>query len=184
MTKICPLSLSLILHIILIVIAVKYNMLSSNNRLPTMFVSVINHDDVVGLKGADNRRQSNQRIKVIKQNQKKDIAKRVGSDDSHAEQSSVLNSRGNSTQSETSETMPWSEYRPVPTYPEIARVRNWQGEVTVVIETDQNGQVHTAKIVKSSGYQVLDNAALEAIAAWRSKPSAKLSVPFVFKLND
>jgi TonB family protein len=51
-----------------------------------------------------------------------------------------------------------------PKYPESARRRDQQGTVTLKFLVDADGSVLDAKIVQSSGFPVLDDAALSAIA--------------------
>ena len=51
---------------------------------------------------------------------------------------------------------------PAPTYPAIARQRSWSGVVRVWLELAQDGTVRTARLDRSSGYEVLDREALAA----------------------
>lgn len=78
-----------------------------------------------------------------------------------------------------------------PRYPNLARRRGYQGQVVVRVSVQASGAVGNAVISKSSGYQVLDEAALEAVKAWRFRPArragqavnATLNVPVVFQLE-
>jgi protein TonB len=81
-----------------------------------------------------------------------------------------------------------------PRYPEQARREGAQGTVAVKMEILENGQVGGAWVQQSSGYAVLDEAALESVQQWRFVParnsdsgqaircSTVLSV--VFRLNQ
>jgi len=65
-----------------------------------------------------------------------------------------------------------------PVYPEIARIRGYEGVVLIAAEILSNGRVGEARISKSSGYSILDQAALEAIKPWRFEPAKKSGRPF------
>jgi TonB family protein len=78
----------------------------------------------------------------------------------------------------------WQEYRPPPSYPVLARRRGWAGEVRLVIETDAQGIPERVSVLEGSGYPILDDAAIEAVKAWRTQPLAKLEVPIVFRLKE
>lgn len=56
-------------------------------------------------------------------------------------------------------------------YPEEARRQGIQGEALVLLMLDQNGNVSAARIEESSGYKILDDAALSAVRSLRSLPS-------------
>ena len=51
---------------------------------------------------------------------------------------------------------------PAPAYPPVARQRNWSGVVAVRLELRADGTVQTARVERSSGYDVLDREAVEA----------------------
>ena len=65
-----------------------------------------------------------------------------------------------------------------PVYPEIARVRGYEGVVLVTAEILPNGRVGNMKIRKSSGYAVLDQSALEGVKPWKFEPAKKSGKPF------
>lgn len=65
-----------------------------------------------------------------------------------------------------------------PVYPEIARVRGYEGVVLVAAEILPNGRVGNMKIRKSSGYTVLDQSALEGVKPWKFEPAKKSGKPF------
>lgn len=77
-------------------------------------------------------------------------------------------------------------------YPKIAQMRGWQGTVIADLEIDSKGSVTSAKIKKSSTYEVLDNEALEMIRKASPFPAPPESlrgknfnvlVPISFKLE-
>lgn len=65
-----------------------------------------------------------------------------------------------------------------PIYPEIARVRGYEGIVLVFAEILPNGRVGEVKIRKSSGYAILDQSAIQAVKPWKFEPAKKSGSPF------
>jgi protein TonB len=65
-----------------------------------------------------------------------------------------------------------------PAYPEIARVRGYEGIVVVFAEILPDGRVGNLKIRKSSGYAILDQSAIEAVKPWKFEPAKKSGNPF------
>ena len=57
-----------------------------------------------------------------------------------------------------------------PNYPSQARRRNQQGVVLVEVRLDERGQQRSLNVLRSSGVDSLDRAALEAVAKWRFRP--------------
>lgn len=91
-----------------------------------------------------------------------------------------------------------SEARPVqganmpPRYPTLARKRGWEGEVTLSITVSEDGSVANVTVESSSGYQTLDDAAVQAVRKWRFSPARKsgkavasvFKITFEFKLEE
>jgi len=65
-----------------------------------------------------------------------------------------------------------------PVYPEIARLRGYEGIVLVFAEVLPDGRVGKIKIRKSSGYAILDQSAIQAVKPWRFEPAKKSGNPF------
>jgi TonB family protein len=65
-----------------------------------------------------------------------------------------------------------------PVYPEIARVRGYEGIVLVFAEILPTGRVGEIKIRKSSGYAILDQSAIQAVKPWKFEPAKKSGNPF------
>jgi len=61
-------------------------------------------------------------------------------------------------------------YCPQPHYPLIARARGWQGTVEVLLSVLADGSVNAATLWRSSGYSVLDQAAIAAARHSRFSP--------------
>ena len=75
--------------------------------------------------------------------------------------------------------------------PIMARRHGLQGAVLLNVEVLENGLSGQISILKSSGYEVLDNAALQAVKSWRFVPARQggrpitrqFKIPIVFSLN-
>ncbi|GAB2509195.1 energy transducer TonB [Microbulbifer agarilyticus] len=57
-----------------------------------------------------------------------------------------------------------------PVYPELARKRRQQGTVVVEVQLDQAGAQMVRRLLRSSGVDSLDEAALKAVAKWNFLP--------------
>lgn len=81
---------------------------------------------------------------------------------------------------------------PVPEYPEISQMRHEEGHVVIRVLIDPQGRIQKATVRTSSGYERLDQAALEALSSARFKPytengvaySALADIPFDFVLRN
>jgi protein TonB len=63
---------------------------------------------------------------------------------------------------------------PPPTYPAAARRRQQQGTVTVRVLVGADGSVERAEVAESSGFDALDDAALETVRSrWRFVPARR-----------
>lgn len=81
---------------------------------------------------------------------------------------------------------------PPPAYPIAARRRGIEGTVLVHAEVSAEGACLRAELKKSSGAEMLDQAALEAVRKWRFVPAKRgpvavvawVEVPVTFKLEN
>lgn len=64
-------------------------------------------------------------------------------------------------------------------YPLEAINKGWQGEILVQIFLDANGHVIAARVENSSGYPILDEAALKAARALKSLPTEGVEDAFL-----
>jgi TonB family protein len=79
---------------------------------------------------------------------------------------------------------------PTPYYPRSARRKGIQGEVLLKVSVKTDGSAASVLISHSSGYEVLDNAALAAVKTWNFIPAKKsgksveasVLVPVEFKI--
>ncbi len=80
---------------------------------------------------------------------------------------------------------------PAPDYPTASRRHTEQGRVLLKVLVTANGEAENVQIEKSSGYDRLDNAAIEAVKKWQFIPAKKAGqtlsafvlVPVKFSLN-
>lgn len=80
---------------------------------------------------------------------------------------------------------------PPPLYPRMSKRLGEQGVVIVRALIGINGQAEKAEIYKSSGYERLDQAALDAVTHWRYVPGKRhgrtesmwFNIPVKFELN-
>lgn len=81
---------------------------------------------------------------------------------------------------------------PAPIYPGIAKRRGWEGLVLLRVYVNQAGDPVEVHIKSTSGYHILDQAALKAVREWKFKPAslgnqtfgAWLDVPVRFILEE
>lgn len=66
---------------------------------------------------------------------------------------------------------------PPPAYPKIARQNGWQGLVLLEVLVNTRGLVESVRVRKSTGYRILDRAALEAVRSWRFRPARAAGLP-------
>ena len=58
-----------------------------------------------------------------------------------------------------------------------ARQEGYHGKVLLKVEVLTNGRVGNVEVEKSSSYEVLDQAALEAMKTWRFIPAKRGRIP-------
>jgi TonB family protein len=63
-------------------------------------------------------------------------------------------------------------YSPSPDYPKSARQQGWEGTVTLRVLVGEDGQPKSVEVHKTSGFAVLDQAAVETVKSrWRFHPA-------------
>jgi protein TonB len=96
-----------------------------------------------------------------------------------------------STSAGNAETGAVETYHPPPEYPAAARRRGLEGETVVLMEIASDGTVSNATVAESSGWSMLDDAAIAAAKQWTYKPATRGGRPvastqrvrFVFTLK-
>ncbi|HJX17053.1 MAG TPA: energy transducer TonB [Acidiferrobacterales bacterium] len=79
-------------------------------------------------------------------------------------------------------------------YPLFARQQGWQGEVQVAVHIAQDGRLSNLRLARTSGYPILDAAALDSLEKIHRLPDATttlldasgfdLNVPVVYRLTE
>jgi protein TonB len=64
-----------------------------------------------------------------------------------------------------------------PPYPDSAQLNGEQGTVTVEVQVSSTGQVRKVRLAGSSGFDDLDNAALEGVMGWHFVPTVQYGEP-------
>lgn len=73
---------------------------------------------------------------------------------------------------------------PHPTYPEEARKAGQQGTVTLAVKVDESGRPVAVRVVRSSGFPLLDERARSTVAGqWMFKPAKVGGVPIAQEVN-
>lgn len=81
---------------------------------------------------------------------------------------------------------------PKPSYPMVAKRMGYHGVVRLHVEVLAEGKAGEVKVLQSSGYEILDKAALLTVKTWRFKPAHRfgqavtqwVEVPIRFQLED
>jgi len=92
----------------------------------------------------------------------------------------------------STDAIPRYDLNPVPHYPEVARLRSWEGKVVYEALILESGRVGHLNLLSSSGHRSLDNAARKAISHWQFKPAissgraiaSQVEIPITFSLKD
>lgn len=83
-------------------------------------------------------------------------------------------------------------HNPRPDYPAQAKRMGWEGRVVLRVEVLANGNAGAVSVAKSSGHELLDEAALEAVRRWQFVPAKRdgtavkssVNVPITFNLKN
>ncbi|MBL1263897.1 energy transducer TonB [Methylomicrobium sp. RS1] len=83
-------------------------------------------------------------------------------------------------------------FNPKPEYPRLARNRGWQGQVLLKVQVSAEGLSDTVDVYRSSGHDILDEAAAIAVKKWKFIPAmlgstpvaSAVIVPIIFTLNN
>lgn len=77
-------------------------------------------------------------------------------------------------------------------YPKLAQKRNWQGKVLLSLRVSSNGKINDVQLNNSSGYSVLDQAAINSLSKVGYLPQISswlpydidLKLPVVYQLTE
>jgi len=68
-------------------------------------------------------------------------------------------------------------HNPAPEYPSIAKSRGWQGRVKLLVQVSAEGLSEKITIEKSSGHDMLDEAAIETVKKYKFIPAKRGQTP-------
>ena len=79
-----------------------------------------------------------------------------------------------------------------PRYPYLARRQGQEGQVVLRVQVSARGDPVSVRVQQSSGYRLLDQAAIKAVKTWRFAPARRgaflvagsMDVPVSFKLME
>jgi TonB family protein len=71
------------------------------------------------------------------------------------------------------EAIPIYRKNPSPKYPRVARRRGYQGTVVIEALVNREGKVEDLRLFHSSGYRVLDRAAMKSVKNWVFEPGKR-----------
>lgn len=77
----------------------------------------------------------------------------------------------------TTRAQPRYRSNPKPNYPPEARRTGKQGVVLIAVEVTADGRAGSVRLSRSSGSQLLDAAALEAVRRWTFEPARTAGIP-------
>ncbi len=78
-------------------------------------------------------------------------------------------------------------------YPLVARLRGWEGTVMIGLDIEADGFLRQVHLSRSSGYDVLDQSALEAVRRvarfresldWLSGKRLHIQLPVIYRLVE
>ena len=109
----------------------------------------------------------------------------------HREGTSESPGTGGGSQRATGAVPSASSRNRAPAYPREARRLRQEGRVLLLVEVMEDGAVGSITVIRSSGYEVLDQAAIEAVQRWQFTPAyidghparSKGEVPVEFSLR-
>jgi len=77
-------------------------------------------------------------------------------------------------------------------YPKLAQRKNWQGKVTLSLHITSSGEIEDIQLATSSGYNILDKAAVTSLQQVKNLPNISLwfndginlQLPVIYKLTE
>src|SRR4029077_1376481 len=76
---------------------------------------------------------------------------------------------------------------PAPEYPAKARARHLSGTGVYELQVlEETGEISSVTVITSTGYPILDSAAVSALKRWRLRPhtAVRVKVPISFSLKS
>jgi TonB family protein len=92
---------------------------------------------------------------------------------------------GNSQTPNATHVKHYAIYAPRPNYPLYARQYHWTGEGPFVCRIRPDGTVASVDVLRSTGHEMLDRAAIKALRQWRFQPGDMnaIKIPINFSMS-
>ncbi|NLY76434.1 MAG: energy transducer TonB [Firmicutes bacterium] len=81
------------------------------------------------------------------------------------------------------DSLPLKLHAPSPQYPYLARKNQWEGVTVLEMTVREDGLIGEITILQSSGYRVLDQAAVKTVKGWRYQPAFKNGNPVTWPVR-
>jgi TonB family protein len=116
----------------------------------------------------------------------------VSKDSTGTRQGEPSNSLGIASLSNYELAYPDYKVNPKPHYPYVARRRGYEGIVVLKVLVMEDGRVGEIRIEESSGFEILDEAAIKSVRKWVFSPAKRngipvsswVKIPIRFELNE
>lgn len=165
---------------------------SSDKSRPSKHVSKANQSERHHFDGDISNRDTGNMFKAVLESGENEIALGnkglIASGGENAKPETGTDSLGQKIEA----AFPDYKENPKPRYPMIARKRGYEGSVLLRVWVLESGTVGKVELEKSSGYEMLDEAALKAVENWVFIPGEKngqpvrswVTVPIKFQLDS
>lgn len=180
------LTLSIIIHILILVEYSKYNDIEKYNNISItsqniMEISIINQaqdgiNDAKDITGSDKLSQKSTKYNK-NENNKQSVTGKKNKKEKNKQNILKSAKKGQEGYSKTSYTEGYASYIPRPKYPLISRRNKEEGTIIFMIFIDNKGIMQNYKIIKSSGYKRLDKQAEKSVKNARFQPALKDNKP-------
>jgi len=118
--------------------------------------------------------QTAKKKKLIKQPAEKAVQKTIPAAQNVAGKATMA---AQSASSVSTKAKPFYHHNPKPVYPPLAKRRGWEGTVLLLVEVLPNGACRDIQIKQTSGYTLLDKAAVKAVKRWKFTPGLENGIP-------
>lgn len=81
------------------------------------------------------------------------------------------------------DSLPLKLHAPSPQYPYLARKNQWEGVTVLEMTVRTDGSIGEITVVQSSGYRVLDQAAVKTVKQWCYRPAFKNGKPVTWPIR-
>jgi TonB family protein len=96
-----------------------------------------------------------------------------------------IRASGNSQTQDATHVKHYALYAPPPQYPFVARARHWTGAGLFACNVRPDGTVASVHVLRSTGHDELDEAAISALRRWKFRPGDLhvIRIPMTFTIS-